>query len=131
MAWRVTPGHMAAALTRGDIDLTGAGDDYNPEDLPSTVYRLYPHTALLSKKFREAATGKSRRQIWALPPRYGKSILASQWGPAWFLEMFPHVAEPEGRIHFAGDHTSLIPGWMDGALGSGIRAAEEVERRLA
>lgn len=90
MAWRVSPGHMAAALTRGDIDLTGAGDDYAPEDLPSTVYRLYPHTALLSKKFRDAATGKSRRQIWALPPRYGKSILASQWGPAWFLEMFPH-----------------------------------------
>lgn len=51
--------------------------------------------------------------------------------PGEFLEMFPHVADPEGRIHFAGDHTSLIAGWMDGALGSGIRAAGEVQRRLA
>lgn len=80
---------MAAALTRGDFDHTAVGDD-GDDDLPATVYRLYPHTKLLSAKFRDAARGISRRQIWALPPRYGKSILASQWGPAWYLEMFPH-----------------------------------------
>lgn len=83
---------MAASLTRGDFDHTAVGDD-GDDDLPSTVYRLYPHTRLLSAKFRAAAYGKTRRdrrQIWALPPRYGKSILASQWGPAWYLEMFPY-----------------------------------------
>jgi monoamine oxidase len=31
-----------------------------------------------------------------------------------------------GRIHFSGDHTSQFPGWMDGALQSGYRAAKEV-----
>jgi monoamine oxidase len=50
---------------------------------------------------------------------------------AWFApgEMrafLPHLAEPVGRIHFAGDHTSAWPGWMQGALASGIRAADEV-----
>jgi monoamine oxidase len=50
---------------------------------------------------------------------------------AWFApgEMrafLPHLAPPEGRIHFAGDHTSAWPGWMQGALASGIRAADEV-----
>ncbi len=50
---------------------------------------------------------------------------------AWFApgEMrafLPHLARPEGRIHFAGDHTSATPGWMQGALASGVRAAEEV-----
>ncbi|HET7232141.1 MAG TPA: FAD-dependent oxidoreductase [Longimicrobium sp.] len=50
---------------------------------------------------------------------------------AWFApgEMrafLPHLATPEGRIHFAGDHTSAWPGWMQGALASGIRAADEV-----
>jgi len=30
----------------------------------------------------------------------------------------------EGRVHFAGEHTST--GWMDGALESGYRAAREI-----
>jgi monoamine oxidase len=41
-------------------------------------------------------------------------------------ELMPHIAKPEGRIHFCGDHTSQSPGWMDGALQSGHRAAKEV-----
>ncbi|MBV9109167.1 MAG: FAD-dependent oxidoreductase, partial [Gemmatimonadetes bacterium] len=50
---------------------------------------------------------------------------------AWFApgEMcgyLRHLAGAEGRVHFAGDHTSAQPGWMQGALASGIRAAEEV-----
>jgi monoamine oxidase len=50
---------------------------------------------------------------------------------AWFRPgqvhaLLPHVATPEGRIHFAGDHTSTRPGWMQGALDSGLRAAQEV-----
>jgi len=50
---------------------------------------------------------------------------------AWFapgeLRAFhPHLARLEGRVHFAGDHTSSLPGWMQGALASGRRAADEV-----
>ena len=50
---------------------------------------------------------------------------------AWFkpgemTELMPHIATPEGRIHFSGDHTSQSPGWMNGALQSGYRAAKEV-----
>jgi monoamine oxidase len=36
------------------------------------------------------------------------------------------IARPEGRVHFAGEHTSGWPGWMQGALQSGLRAAKEV-----
>jgi len=36
------------------------------------------------------------------------------------------LAEPEGRIHFAGEHTSEYPAWIEGALRSGHRAASEV-----
>jgi monoamine oxidase len=36
------------------------------------------------------------------------------------------LASREGRIHFAGEHTSTEPGWMQGALESGYRAAKEV-----
>jgi monoamine oxidase len=42
----------------------------------------------------------------------------TDWGPA--------LAAPEGRIHFAGDQTSPMPGWMEGALVSGRRAASEI-----
>ncbi|MBA2646369.1 MAG: FAD-dependent oxidoreductase, partial [Pyrinomonadaceae bacterium] len=33
---------------------------------------------------------------------------------------------PEGRVHFAGDHTSAWIRWMQGALHSGLRVAREV-----
>ena len=38
------------------------------------------------------------------------------------------MARPEGRIHFAGEHVSPYPGWMQGALWSGHRAAEAVNQ---
>jgi monoamine oxidase len=52
-------------------------------------------------------------------------------GYAWFRPgqmqtWCPLLAAPEGRIHFAGDDTSVHPGWMQGALESGLRAATEV-----
>jgi monoamine oxidase len=55
---------------------------------------------------------------------------------AWFRPgqvraLLPHLATPEGRIHFAGDHTSTRPGWMQGALDSGVRAAREVVEALS
>ena len=50
---------------------------------------------------------------------------------AWFkkgqmAELLPHIAKPEGRVFFAGEHTSPWFGWMQGALQSGARAAAEV-----
>jgi monoamine oxidase len=47
--------------------------------------------------------------------------------PGQFSSLRPHVARPEGRIYFAGEHTSVwIGGWMQGALESGNRVAREV-----
>jgi monoamine oxidase len=37
-----------------------------------------------------------------------------------------HTGTIEGRLHFAGEHTSPWPGWIQGALHSGLRAANEV-----
>jgi monoamine oxidase len=52
---------------------------------------------------------------------------ASSWyRPGQMQEFWPHVARPEGRVHFAGDHTSPWIRWMQGALFSGLRAAREV-----
>lgn len=36
------------------------------------------------------------------------------------------MIRPENRVHFAGEHTSPWTGWMEGALYSGERAAQEI-----
>ncbi len=42
-----------------------------------------------------------------------------------------HLAAPEGRVYFAGDQTSILPGWMEGAMTSGAAAAREINARAA
>lgn len=43
-------------------------------------------------------------------------------------ELYPHIVKPEGRIYFAGDHTTLYHGWIQGAIESGIRSAAEINQ---
>ncbi|PEZ03368.1 amine oxidase [Bacillus sp. AFS018417] len=46
--------------------------------------------------------------------------------PGQELELYPYIKIPEGRVHFAGEHTTVTHGWMQGAIESGIRVAYEV-----
>lgn len=46
------------------------------------------------------------------------------------VSLLPELRRSEGRIHFAGDHASAWPAWMQGALESGNRAAREIEQAL-
>ncbi len=46
--------------------------------------------------------------------------------PGQMATLLPIAQRAEGRIHFAGEHTSAWHGWMNGALESGNRAAAEV-----
>lgn len=46
--------------------------------------------------------------------------------PGQMTTLLPIAQRSEGRIHFAGEHTSAWHGWMNGALESGNRAAAEV-----
>jgi monoamine oxidase len=56
---------------------------------------------------------------------------SAYYKPGQFSSLLPHVARPEGRVHFAGEHTSVwIDGWMQGALESGNRVAQEVNAAL-
>lgn len=40
-------------------------------------------------------------------------------------------AQPEGRIHFAGEHLSLLPSWMQGALSSSAQAIKQIHESVA
>lgn len=46
--------------------------------------------------------------------------------PGEFEWMWPAARRAEGRVHFAGEHTSIWFGWQNGALESGERAAREI-----
>ncbi|UOE53664.1 flavin monoamine oxidase family protein [Bacillus sp. CMF12] len=46
--------------------------------------------------------------------------------PGQETELYPSIVAPEGRVHFAGEHTSKNRTWIQGAIESGIRAAYEV-----
>jgi monoamine oxidase len=84
------------------------------------VERVHPH---IRENFEVGAT-----QCWD----------ADEWARgayAWFkpgqmTSLLPHVARPEGRVHFAGEHASSLFGWMQGALESGNRAAQEINDAL-
>lgn len=47
--------------------------------------------------------------------------------PGQVTGLAPHLSRPEGKLHFAGDHTSLRPGFMHGALASARRVLEEID----
>ncbi|MEJ2482258.1 MAG: NAD(P)/FAD-dependent oxidoreductase [Gemmatimonadota bacterium] len=51
----------------------------------------------------------------------------ASFAPGQIFAFLPVIARPEGRIHFAGEHTSRLSTSMDGALESGVRAAEEID----
>jgi monoamine oxidase len=46
--------------------------------------------------------------------------------PGQQTQLYEHIKSPEGRVFFAGEHTSLAHAWIQGAIESGLRAASEV-----
>ncbi|TCP29548.1 monoamine oxidase [Scopulibacillus darangshiensis] len=68
-------------------------------------------------------TGAS--QSWA-HDRFTGGGAFSLFKPSQQTELFPYIYAPEGSVHFAGDHTSTLPAWMEGAIQSGIRVAHEI-----
>lgn len=47
-------------------------------------------------------------------------------GPGEVTQYLKELQAPHGRIHFAGEHTSILRSTMEGALRSGARAAKEI-----
>jgi monoamine oxidase len=79
---------------------------------------LYPGT-------RAAWTGRAWNDTWAKDPwHYGAY---SYWGVGQTTGFGGYEGVQEGRIHFAGEHTSAwFQGYMEGAVVSGRRAADEI-----
>ena len=105
------------------------------------AYTIGPYTAALenmTEEDRVAETLGQARQIfpklaesfeggisycWGLDPWQRGSFALHTPGQIGFIEI---LAQPEGRIHFAGEHTSHWTGWMQGALDSARRVVREI-----
>ena len=61
---------------------------------------------------------------WSEQPWVRGSFGGLPVGGAWMIEEW---AKPEGRIHFAGDFTTMKTGWVEGAIESGLRAARQID----
>lgn len=89
----------------------------------------YPHALrglqdVYGQRIEVFYTGAGRTQSWVRDPyAYGEAAVLL---PGQHTELVPHLATPEGPLHFAGDHTSLKPAWIEGALESAVRAALEI-----
>ncbi len=89
----------------------------------------YPHALcgmqqVYGQRIEVFYTGAGRTQSWLRDPyAYGE---ASVLLPGQHTELLPVIPTPEGPLHFAGDHTSVKPAWIEGALESAVRAAWEV-----
>jgi monoamine oxidase len=103
------------------------GDDVMPWDgLPNEerIRFVLKNLAVIhgDQVYREFVRGTSFS--WAQNP-----YSCGEWAmfkPGQQMELHPYIAAPEGRVHFAGEHTTLSHGWMQGAIESGIRVAVEV-----
>lgn len=61
---------------------------------------------------------------WQLDPFAGGAY--ASWGPGQSTSFGKGMAEAAGRIHFAGEHTSIVTRGMEAAMESGERVAFEV-----
>jgi monoamine oxidase len=80
-------------------------------------------------------------KIWPEAPRHFEGGAVKYWnedpwirgsysfeGVGQARDYLQIAAAPEGRVHFAGEHTSVHRASMNGALESGVRAAAEVQK---
>ncbi|XP_040181728.1 L-amino-acid oxidase-like [Rana temporaria] len=81
---------------------------------------------LRSEKELRRLCPKAVVKRWSLDP-YSMGAFA-HFIPYQNSYLFEYLAQPEGRIYFAGEHTSAPHGWIDTAIKSGLKAARAVHR---
>src|SRR2546430_2803361 len=112
-----TRGLLASYLFSGVARRTGAmAHDQRLEFIAHELEKVYP--GLLDNLEGGVA------QVWDADQWEGGAYALPS--PGQMMAICAGIDRPEGRVHFAGDHTSRWPGWMQGALQSGLRAAQEV-----
>jgi len=110
-----TGGYEGRVLSQVDLTVQRAG-------LLEVLNRVFPGA-------RAAAKAENVLVTWADEP-FAKGGYAL-YAPGQVTSMRGCEGEAEGRLFFAGEHTNLeAPGYMEGAVRSGVKAAAEVRSLL-
>jgi monoamine oxidase len=116
------PGGIATVFTAGKVFEADAAHGAAAPDAVEQALALLEASAPGS---RSAFTGNAWLDSWPDDPWSHGSYAG--WGPGDATRYWGLVGLPEGGVHFAGEHTSTVsPGFLDGAVESGERAAREV-----
>jgi monoamine oxidase len=119
--WDSTEGQPGA---RGILESYTSGEQARRLASLSEPQRVRTVVENLRKVFPGVTDEKAVSVAWDADP-------LARGAFAWFKRdqmatLLPHISRREGRVFFAGEHTSPWFGWMQGALESGNRAAREV-----
>lgn len=111
---------------RGILGATVGGELGTSVSGMSREQALKVGTGLVAKTFPQLRSmfEKGIAYRWARDP-WSRGAFAV-FHPGQMTSMMPDISRPEGRVHFAGEHTSGWTGWMEGAIESGERAANEI-----
>lgn len=90
-----------------------------PDRVPTVLNQLEQIYPGLKAHFHTAATA-----LWAADPWVRGSY--SAYGPGQLTRFWPAFQHPYGRLWFAGEHTDAYIGYMEGAVRSGQRVAQQI-----
>lgn len=94
-------------------------------------YRDAAHHRLIARKLEAVERGEIKRLMIFMPPRHGKSMLASEFFPAWYLGRNPehYVIASTYAQELADDFGRKVKGQIEdpayGAIFPGVRLAED------
>jgi len=113
-----TRGVLLASYTWGQDALQwGAMDEETRlEEALDDVARIHP-------RIRDEYEGGASHAWYG--DRWARGAFA-MFAPEQQTDLQADIIRSEGRIHFAGEHCSLYHAWIQGALESGIRAAQTI-----
>ncbi len=112
------PGLLTAFIT-GDAAaaLSELPDDERIAEVERQLDEVYPEG-------RDLRSGSSATTAWRNDTLAGGGYAV--YGPGQMVPYWPALREPVGRIHFAGEHTEALAGYMESAVRSGHRIATAI-----
>src|SRR5262249_3399365 len=103
------------------------GDDANrwamlsPEE---RIKQVMKHTAKIHPQvMNEVEVGFSK--VWS-EDRFAGGACGAVFNPGQQTRLYEAMVAPEGPVFFAGEHTTYKHMWIEGAVESGLRAAQEI-----
>ncbi len=123
--WEVTRGQPGTPgilnFWRAGQHAIATGEGSDTDQASRALAELEPILPGLTR----AWNGRVSRTVWDASS--GPKGSYAYYPPGYFTSLFGIEAEPEGPVHFAGEHTSREwQGFLNGAVESGQRAAREV-----